>query len=120
MSLINLLTNQAADGVGGGVVVGYDEDNPGLARIVSVQGKGTWNSATVTLESTNDPDASPSEWATVQYLNAGVMTDLEFTDDFIMNIYLSPGAGLRARLADSGSPLPSITVTALGHLASVA
>ena len=118
MTLIALLTDQASNAAGSAVQVGYDEDNPGLARIISVQGYGTWSAATVTLESSNDPTGD--EWAPVQYLSSGVMTNLEFTADFILNVHLAPGAGLRARLADSGSPLPSVSVTALGHIASVA
>lgn len=120
MSLKTLFSNQATDGNSSAISVAHDEDNPGIARIVSVQGKWNGGAATIKLQSSNNPEDGSPSWSTIQYLNNGTLTDLQFTADFIMNVHLTPGAGLRAVQSDSGSPAPSVTVTALGHLNTVA
>lgn len=120
MNLINLFTAQNADGTSIKVMVGSDEDNPGLERIVSVQGGGSWNGATVKLEFSNDPEAESASWAPGQIISEGALVDLEFTDDFYVNVKLNPFVGLRAVVSGSGSPQPAINVSARGNIVAIA
>lgn len=116
MNPIKLLDAQSVDGPGAAVLVAYDQVHPGLAHTITVQGTGTWNGASVGLEACADPEGE-GEWSPVQYIDAdGELAGIAFTDDFVVNVTLAQGVALRAVQSDSGSPAPSIAVTARGHI----
>jgi hypothetical protein len=116
MSTVNLFTAQAGDGNSTSFqVTGYAGaiSNEG----VLLQASGTWNSTTLKLEACANPTASPQVWSTVKNVkDDGTTTDISFTADFSVNLDVVTGAAYRAVLSGSGSPIPSITVDAVGDI----
>ena len=116
MARVNLFTAQAADGNSTSFQVTAYAGAISNESVL-IQGSGTWSSTTLKLEACAAPTASPQIWSTVKNIkDDGTATEVSFTADFAISVKTVTGAAYRAVLSGSGSPVPSITVDAVGDI----
>jgi len=113
MTTRTLFSAQAADANSAGVQVTAHPGNV-VKETVMIQGYGTWNSATVTLQVSIDGNVSSPTYVGMTTETGSVIG--AFTDDFSVNIEVPTGLWFRAVLSGSGSPVPSLSVRAAGDL----
>lgn len=116
MARVNLFTSQTGDGNSASFqVTTYAGaiSNEG----VMLQGSGTWSSTTLKIEVCANPTASPQVWSTAKNVkDDGTVTEVSLTADFAINLEVVTGAAYRVALSGSGSPLPNLTVDAVGDI----
>jgi hypothetical protein len=110
---ITLFENQTSDATS--TVIGRVRPVIGNTRIerILVQGYGSWNSSTVRFQ------------VSVDNVNFQHLTDEMgyaiglYGDDFASLLDIPSGVYFRVVIADSGSPLPSLTIKASGDVVAV-
>jgi hypothetical protein len=117
MPKYTLLDNQNGPVSSSAYVVAYDEDNPGLARIINIAGRAaSWANADLLVETCHDLTASPQRWMPAQVLVSGALANLTIEGDFSIIIELPPEVAFRVRHAGDGSPSSPVTVSAVGPI----
>ena len=106
MASINLFTTQSGNGNSAAFKV-TEYAGAISTESVLIQATGTWNSAELAVESCADPTASPQVWTSFIWFH-----DIESFE----TIECITGAAYRVALSGSGSPVPSISVTAVGDI----
>ena len=106
------------DGDSGIIRVGPRTTNrTGATDPVTVQFSAsiTGGSATLTPKLCNDPDESPRTWIEIKKLkDDGTYTSTAQTASFIMSLAIMPESLVKWTVSGTGSPIPSITMTARG------
>jgi len=109
LASIRLFTAQSGDGNSAAFRVS-DYAGAISTELVLVQATGTWNDAGLALQPCADPTASPQVWTVSNWF---------YDLDAVERIECITGAAYRFNVSSSGSPVPSITVTAVGDIETI-
>ena len=97
------------------IVWSKGDKSPG---VVTIQASGTWSSGSLKVEVAVDNTTSPINFTTATVLDpsAGTASDAVLTANGTLSIEVAEGTLIRGVISGTGSPLPSLTVKARGHL----